>query len=264
MRLTLLQFTPVFGDRDKNLSHIQELTKNLDTDILVLPELCTTGYFFDSKEKARHYAELPEGRTVHFFRQLSDQKNMIVVAGFIERDGAAVYNSCMTLVPGDPDPHIYRKTHLFYKERFAFDEGNTGFFVVRDPVRDISIGTMICYDWRFPEATRTLVLQGADIILCPSNLITDVWRPVMSGRAIENKVYVAVANRAGVEPDGEGLLSFTGHSAIYGYNGEELVKADGAHDMVITAEIFPERTREKSFNPYNDILGDRRPGFYRL
>jgi 5-aminopentanamidase len=264
MHLAAVQFTPVFGDKKKNLSCIYELTKNLEADILVLPELCTTGYFFDTTEKALAYAETASGETVRFFRQLSDEKNVILVAGFIERDGEAVYNACMTLVPGDPDPHIYRKTHLFYKERVAFDEGNTGFFVVRDPLRDISIGTMICYDWRFPEATRTLALQGADLIVCPSNLVTDIWRTVMPARAIENKIYIAVANRAGVEADGDERLCFTGNSAIYNYNGTELAKADPTRHMVITAEIFPEKTRDKSFNPFNDILKDRRPGFYRL
>lgn len=264
MRLAVLQFTPVFGDKEKNLSRIYELTKNLEADILVLPELCTTGYFFDAKEKARAYAETASGETVRFFRQLSYEKNIIVVAGFIERDGEAVYNACMMLVPGNPNPHIYRKTHLFYKERLAFDEGNTGFFVVRNSIRDISIGTMICYDWRFPEATRTLALQGADLILCPSNLVTDLWQTVMPARAIENKLYIAVANRAGVEMDGDQRLSFTGNSAIYSYNGAELVKADGMCDMVLTAEIFPKKTRDKSFSPFNDILKDRRPEFYRL
>lgn len=264
MRLAVAQFTPVFGDKEKNLSRIYELTKNAAADILVLPELCTTGYFFDAKEKARAYAETASGETVQFFRKLSYERNVIVVAGFIERDGGAVYNSCMTLVPGDPDPHIYRKTHLFYKERLAFDEGNTGFFVVRNSARDISIGAMICYDWRFPEVTRTLALQGADLIVCPSNLVTNIWRTVMPARAIENRVYIAVANRAGAEMDGDIPLSFTSNSTIYSYNGEVLAKASATKDMVITAEILPKKTRDKSFSPFNDILKDRKPGFYRL
>lgn len=264
MRLAVVQFTPTFGDKEKNLSRIYELTKNVAADILVLPELCTTGYFFDTKEKARAYAESASDKTVRFFTKLSYERNVIVVAGFIERDGDAVYNSCMTIVPGDPNPHIYRKTHLFYKERLAFDEGNTGFFVVRNAVRDISIGTMICYDWRFPEAARTLALQGADLIVCPSNLITNLWRTVMPARAIENKVYIAVANRAGVEMDGDKPLSFTGNSAIYNYNGEELAKAEGGNDMVIIADILPKKTRDKSFSPFNDILKDRKPEFYRI
>jgi predicted amidohydrolase len=78
---------------------------------------------------------------------------------------------------------------------------------------------MICYDWRFPEATRSLAHAGADLIVCPSNLVTNVWHKVMPARALENKVYLAVANRIGIESKGEEELFFTnreGYFEIYG------------------------------------------------
>ncbi|MCP4689859.1 MAG: hypothetical protein GY859_17535, partial [Desulfobacterales bacterium] len=173
-----------------------------------------------------------------------------------------LFNSCFVIRPGDGETRVYRKTHLFYKERLCFDAGDTGFFVVEDVERDVRVGPMICYDWRFPESARVLALLGADLIVCPSNLVTDAWRIVMPTRAIENKVYVAVANRAGVEKRGEEALRFKGASAVYGYNGNALRSAGPEDDEVLTAEIFPGKTRDKSFNPLNDVLRDRRPGHY--
>jgi predicted amidohydrolase len=85
----------------------------------------------------------------------------------------------------------------------------------------------------------------------------------MPARAIENKVYVAVANRVGVEKkDGE-ELQFKGNSAVYAYSGSELAKAGPRKEAVVIAEIYPARTRDKSFNPLNDILTDRQPGHYQ-
>ena len=111
--------------------------------------------------------------------------------------------------------------------------------------------------------TWILTLLGADLIVCPSNLVTDAWQLVMPARAIENKVYLAVANRAGTENrSGEELL-FKGSSAIYGYNGQELQKAGPQGDEILEAEIFPAKTRDKSFNAINDVLKDRQPRHYQ-
>jgi predicted amidohydrolase len=157
---------------------------------------------------------------------------------------------------------VYRKSHLFAREKHCFDPGDTGFFVVHVPERDLRIGMMICYDWRFPEAARTLALKGADLIVAPSNLVTHIWRAVMPARAVENKVYLAVANRCGPDVNNGEELSFNGQSAIYSYNGDVLASANATEPAVIIAEIEPERTRTKSFNEWNDIFADRRPDLY--
>jgi predicted amidohydrolase len=121
---------------------------------------------------------------------------------------------------------------------------------------------MICYDWRFPEAARTLALQGADLIACPANLVTTLSGKVFPARAIENKVYVAVANRIGEECLGEETLLFRGESAIYDYVGERMAQASFGNEEILYAEIDPQSTRKKSFNSVNDIFKDRRPDMY--
>ncbi|MER3329285.1 MAG: nitrilase-related carbon-nitrogen hydrolase, partial [Candidatus Kapaibacterium sp.] len=104
---------------------------------------------------------------------------------------------------------------------------------------------------------------GADLIVCPSNLVTGVWQNVMSARALENKLYMAVSNKIGTEANGHDVLEFNGESAIYSYDGTYLAKARKDNEQVVTAEIFPERTRDKQFNEINDIFVDRRPQFYK-
>lgn len=268
MKLSILQFSPVLADKQTNFETISRLLEQTTADIIVLPELCTTGYFFLSQEEIAPLAEYPDGEFASLLREYSRKKNAIIVAGFAEKDHHTVYNSSILISPTSDKSIIYRKTHLFYRERFVFSEGDTGFFVTEIPEFDLRLGMMICYDWRFPEAARSLGLLGADIIACPSNLVTDVWHLAMPVRALENKVYVATANRTGSEVrEIEGVpeeLVFKGRSAIYGYNGQSLCEASDTQEHIIESEIIPNLTREKSFNSINDIFADRRPNMYKL
>jgi len=262
MKLSVVQFTPKFGMKNENLGKILKYSSEIESDIIVFPELCTTGYFFQSKEESMSYAEEFEGPAVASMQEISSRTEKILIFGFAERDGDDVYNSAAILMPEEEKSGVYRKTHLFYKERYCFAEGNSGYFVIDDKKRDIKIGTMICYDWRFPEASRSLGLLGADLIVCPSNLVTPVWPKVIPARAIENKVYFAVANRCGTETARDETVKFNGQSGIWGYNGEIMTQAEQEDELVLTTEIEPSKTRDKSFNDINDIFGDRRPEYY--
>ncbi|MEP7220959.1 MAG: nitrilase-related carbon-nitrogen hydrolase, partial [Bacteroidota bacterium] len=113
---------------------------------------------------------------------------------------------------------------------------------------------------------RALALAGADVIAHPSNLVAAalLWGPTMRTRALENKVIIVTANRFGTEEIGGEKLSFTGESQIISYNGAPLATAGPADETIITAEVDPLATRNKGFNPYNDIFADRRPELYRM
>ena len=264
LKLAVVQFTPDFGQKQNNLARMQTLVENVTADIIVFPELCTTGYFFLSRNEVTKVAETADGETCDFFSAMARRKNAVVVAGFAERHQQHLYNSCLVAVPERNNPYVYRKIHLFYKENDCFDPGDTGFIVVHDKKRDVRIGPMVCYDWRFPESARVLTLRGADLIVCPANLITEAWRQVMPARAIENNVYLAVANRAGIEKRNDEELRFKGLSVIYDVNGTELKKAGADKDEVLLAEIMPSQARNKSFNPINNVLSDRQPQHYKL
>ncbi len=263
LKIAVVQFEPIFGHKEKNIEKIKHLICNLAADVIVLPELCTTGYFFRDRTQVLAASEPQSGPTSAFFMEMAKHLGAIIVAGVAESEGDHVYNSCLIAVPKQSKVSMYRKTHLFYREKECFDPGNTGFFVVKDSYRDVVIGPMVCYDWRFPESARILMLRGADLIVCPSNLVTDAWRMVMPARAIENKVYLAVANRIGDETNNEETLRFKGQSAIYGYNGEILAKADAHQESVIFADAYPQATRDKSFNALNNVLTDRQPHHYK-
>jgi len=266
LKISLVQFTPEFGAPVKNLQHIAGLLQGVETDIILLPELCTTGYSFLNEAEALKASEGRDGESIAFFKQLANEHKAMVIAGFAERDGEKVYNSALIALPGG-ELKVYRKTHLFFREKVCFSEGNSGFFIADHPLKDCKVGVMICNDWRYPEAARSLALLGADIIACPSNLVSNVWGIGMAARALENKVYVAVANRCGTETrqmdDGSTQsLTFTGGSVLYNFTGEPIEQADKTEQRVITIEIDPLLTRDKFFNAYNDLLNDRRPEFY--
>ena len=264
LTLSVVQFTPAFGEKEKNLSRMQELVEDVTADIIVFPELCATGYFFLSRDEVAKAAEPVDGPSGEFFQDMARNKDAVIVAGFAEGHQKHLFNTCLVVVPEVKNSYVYRKTHLFYKENVCFDPGDTGFFVVEDKGRDVRIGPMVCYDWRFPESARVLTLLGADLIVCPANLITEAWRRVMPARAIENNVYLAVANRAGTEKRKDEELRFKGNSAIYDLSGQEIKKAGEDKDEVLLAEIYPLQTRDKSFNAINDVLTDRQPQHYGL
>ncbi len=263
MKISCIQFSPVFGDKLSNSEFIMNYIGSSLSDIIVFPELCLTGYFFADKNESAHYSEDFSGELMAAFAESAVKANKIIAVGFPENYAGSIYNSAALFFPDSNYNRVYRKTHLFYKERFCFEPGNTGFFVVDYIPWDIKIGTMICYDWRFPEAARTLALIGADLIICPSNLVTKVWHKVMPARALENKVYLAVANRCGTESRNGEILEFNGGSAIYHYNGEVMALAGAATQEEIWAEINQAETRKKSFNDFNDIFADRITDFYQ-
>lgn len=261
MRIAVAQFCPQFRDVAANIARIQDVIRTTDAHVIVLPELATTGYVFRTRDDLRAYAEPLDGPSMQTLQRAANETGRMVVCGFAEDDNGKLFNSAAIITPGT-DPVVYRKTHLFYKERLCFDEGNTGFFVVDVPGVDCKLGVMICYDWRFPEAARTLALRGADVIACPSNLVTNIWRIAMPVRAMENKVYLAVANRTGMESLDGDVVHFNGDSVIYGYNGAVIQTANTVDDAVLIAEIEPTATRDKSFNDVNNLFADRRPGYY--
>lgn len=263
MKVSAVQFEPIILEKEKNLKKIVEYSTKTDSDLIVFPELCTSGYYL-SDEELKILSEPFNGETVNIIQSISTAQNKILIFGFPEVDGNNYYNSAAILFPDNKFSKVYRKTHLFYKEKFIFTPGNSGFFNIYYPEFDLNLGTMICYDWRFPEAARTLALAGSDLIVMPSNLVTKIWHRSMPARALDNRIYLLVANRTGIENRSEENLEFTGKSAIWDYNGSEISLAGPNEECVITAEINPAETRNKNINATNNIFNDRIIQYYNL
>ena len=261
MRIGFVQFKPVFGQVDQNLHSIERLVTGARADLLVLPELCTTGYAFTSKREARELAEPAKGQSIGTLKKIAKNNKTILVVGFAEFDQGKVYNSAALIRPsGKTD--IYRKTHLFFHEKKWFAPGNTGLKVYS--IGKVRVGLMICFDWIFPEAARTLALKGAQVICHPSNLVLPHCPASMPLRALENRVFTVTANRTGREKRGTQDLRFIGRSVICGPDRQVLASAGTDEECVRVVEIDPARAKDKKITPLNDLFKDRKTRFYRL
>lgn len=260
MRVGYVQFNPVFGQVQANLDKIEKLVGNHKADLLVLPELCTTGYNFISKKEVQALSEKLDGKSVSFFKTLSKKSGISIVAGFAEREGKKIFNSAVLVRPsGKID--IYRKTHLFGNEKKYFTPGNTGFKVFS--LGRVKIGMMICFDWLFPESARTLALHGTQIICHPANLVLPFCPDSMPVRALENRVFTITANRIGKESRGRDNLRFIGQSVIASPNAQILSKAPEDKEIVRIVEIDPTEAYNKNITSLNNIFNDRRPSMYK-
>ena len=261
MRIAFYQMRPVLGEVEKNLELIESGLSDAKADLIVLPELATTGYMLGSRERAFELAEpVPGGKSFEVLRELASRLNAAIVTGMAERDGQKVYNSALAVLP-DGTYHVYRKTHLFFEEKELFDPGDTGFFVF--DFRGVKIGMMICFDWIFPESARELALQGAQIIAHPANLVLPYCQRAMITRCLENRLFAVTANRYGYETNGKESLEFTGQSQITGPRGDILLRADKKGDMLGVVEIDPKEALDKWITPRNHVLEDRRVELYR-
>jgi predicted amidohydrolase len=120
---------------------------------------------------------------------------------------------------------------------------------------------MVCFDWRFPEAARSLALGGADVIAHPSNLLKPWCQAAMITRCLENRVYAITANRTGVEDRGGVRLEFTGSSQVVDPDGQVLAIATESGVQVVDVDLS--KARRKNVNEHNHLIADRRPGQYR-
>ena len=122
---------------------------------------------------------------------------------------------------------------------------------------------MICFDWYYPESARTLALQGAEILCHPSNLVLPHCPDAMVTRSLENRVFSITANRVGREArGGKPPLTFIGKSEVVSPTGRILSRASVDTPELTVVEIDVDEARNKSINPYNELLKDRRPAHY--
>ncbi len=254
MKVGFFQFNPQLGEIDYNLKKIEKsLAQARNLDLLVLPELCNSGYNFKNKREALSLAEeIPQGKSTQFLSSLAKKKKCFAVAGINEKEGKNLYNSAVLV---GPKGYLgkYRKLHLFYKEKNLFEPGNLGLPIFN--LHGVKLGILICFDWRFPETWRILALKGAQIIAHPSNLIVPKLSfTALPGHAIVNKIFIITSDRVGVERK----LKFAGRSMIVDPDGNILAHASADKEELKVAEINPKLANLKQVNSKNHIFKDRR------
>ena len=262
MKLGLYQNHPEFGQVQKNTSQALKDLRAADADLMVLPELFNTGYQFVSREELFDLSEdMPSGPTCEALIDLASSKGMYLVFGMAERDGDKIYNSAGI---AGPEGFIgrYRKSHLFYEEKYFFNPGDTGFKIF--DINIARIGVMICFDWWFPESARSLALMGADIICHPANLVLPACQKAMVTRSLENGVFSVTANRIGSESrGGKKELLFTGKSQVVDNRGILLTSMKKDKTGISIVDIEVKKARQKDITSLNDRFRDRRPELYR-
>jgi N-carbamoylputrescine amidase len=269
IKVAALQMEPHVGDKERNViesvSLINKACKE-GVNLMVLPELCNTGYMFNSREEAFALSEkVPEGPSTCAWIECCKKYGAYIVAGITERDDNRLYDSAVVL---GPEGHIgtYRKIHLWNEEKMWFEPGNLGL-----PVFDLPfgrVGCRICYDVWFPETTRILAAQGADIICDATNWV--VAEPLQSKKKITavysaqqnslfNSCFTICSDRVGEERG----QAFIGSSVIVNPSGD-LLAGPGSPDEpeIVLAEINLMEARYRHWSEFNNPHTDRRLDIY--
>ena len=256
-KIALVQFKPVRRDVKTNIKKVQDLLKGITADLVVLPELANSGYLYENPEDIKPYTEgnQGDGEFLSGLIKLAATTKGIILTGYAELDSSQIFNSAAAVSEKGVIEN-YRKTHLYADEKAIFEPGNSGFKVFE--WQGVKIGTMICFDWIFPESARTLALDGAQIIAHPANLVLPYCQDAMITRSIENKVFTITANRIGQEHSGKEHLQFTGTSQMTSPTGELLYRGPINKETVHLAIIDPNQALNKRISTTNDLFVDRR------
>jgi N-carbamoylputrescine amidase len=239
----------------KCLNWVRDAAKQ-GAEVISLPELYSSHYFCQSEDTANFALAEPLYSTSFIaFSELAKELGVVIIVPFFEKRMAGIYHNSAYIIDTDgSEAGLYRKMHIpddphFY-EKFYFTPGDIGFKTF--PTQKGKIGTLICWDQWYPEAARLTALQGAEVLFYPTAIgwhplekeqygekQHGAWMNVMKGHAVANGVYVAAANRIGLEqylPDTAGI-QFWGSSFIAGPQGEILAQASHDQEEILIAEV---------------------------
>jgi predicted amidohydrolase len=263
------QMNPEILQKERNLEKCLDsmrIASKVGARLVVFPECALTGYCFSSREEASSMAETIPGWSTRTVADLCKELGVYVVVGLIEKSRGKLYNAAAFLGP-EGLVGKYRKAHLPYLglDRFA-NHGDKPFRVWGTPIG--KIGLNICFDLRFPEPSRVMALNGAEILTLPTNWPEGAENSpkfYVNTRASENRVNYVAVNRVGSERG----FSFIGQSKIVDPNGRTLAEASREREEMIYADLSLETAREKRViirpGEYElPLWEERRPEFYNI
>lgn len=260
LTISLGQMDVKLGQPDTNLARVRALAEEAarrGSDVLVLPELWSTGY--DLENAAAHATPTGAGIFARVAELARRHRLFILGSTLSQGENGKAKNTAVLFDPQGQRLASYSKVHLFrlMEEERYLAAGNAP-ALVDTPWGPA--GVAICYDLRFPELFRAYALAGARIIFLPSEWPHPRlahWRTLLRARAIENQLYVIACNRVGSSKG----TDFFGHSCIIDPWGEPVIEG-GETELLLTATIDPARVdevREKI-----PVFEDRRPEIYRM
>lgn len=237
------QYAVVSGDRDANLSRVAEALAGSRFDLLVLPELFTSGYSNDDPARLAGLAEvLDDSPTVRSLAELAGRGGGVIVGGLPEWANGVFYNTGVA-VSGNGLVGRQRKIHLTDYEKRFFTPGDSA-DVIR--IGGIAIALVTCFNCWFPALCALFKQRGAQVFCCPSNFggpVTPTFIPV---RARENQVFVVSCNRVGEEAVDGTMESFCGCSQICSPDGEMLAQSGGGEALEFV-DVDPGDCRRPAF-----------------
>ncbi|MET3028058.1 carbon-nitrogen hydrolase [Flavobacterium sp. UW10123] len=225
-------------------------------EVILLPELYSSHYFCQSEDVDNFALAEPLYSTSFIaFSELAKELGVVIIVPFFEKRMAGIYHNSAYIIDTDgAEAGLYRKMHIpddphFY-EKFYFTPGDLGFQAIE--TKKGTVGTLICWDQWYPEAARITALKGAEVLFYPTAIgwhpkekeqygenQYGAWMNVMKGHAVANGVFVAAANRIGLEKyiDGTEGIQFWGASFIAGPQGEILAQASHDKEEILIAEV---------------------------
>ena len=264
-------------DKDTNIARAEEQVRaaaSKGAQVILLQELFETPYFCkDLDSKYFDFAhETNSSELLKKFSTLAKELDVVLPISSFERANNSFFNSIAIIDADGKVLGVYRKSHIpdspGYQEKFYFSPGNTGFKVW--DTKYANIGVAICWDQWFPEAARSMVLQGAEVLLYPTAIGSEPgypeidscghWQRAMQGHAAANCVPVVASNRIGLEKGESCDVTFYGSSFITDHTGQILVESDRETQDVITAELDLESMRNE--RAAWGLFRDRRPDLY--
>ncbi|WP_042455901.1 carbon-nitrogen family hydrolase [Neobacillus dielmonensis] len=259
LKVSCIQMDIAYGNPQKNVQNAEKLIEKAienQPDIIVLPELWTTGYDLTRLEEI---ADKNAEQTIQFFKQAAQKFKVNFVGGSVANQGKnGVKNTLLIINKLGELVHQYSKLHLFklMEEHLYLNAGvDKGLF----QLEGCQFAGVICYDIRFPEWIRAHTSSGAEVLFVvaewPAPRLMH-WRSLLIARAIENQCYVIACNRSGVDPKNQ----FAGHSMIIDPWGEIVAEA-GEKQEILTAVI--EMDKVKAIRNEIPIFEDRRPEYYK-
>ena len=237
MKIALISARPKINDKKANLEKMKAYIIKKKADLYVFAELFLSGY--RCKDELRDIAEPIDGPSIKYMKQIAKEKKCYIIFGMPLQDEkikGLIYNAAVLIHPsGKVDD--YRKWFLItfgpFEEKIYFNEGDK---LDVFKTRFGRIGLFICYDIYFPEITKALTLQGADILICISaspSTTRNFFELLMPARALENTVFLAYSNLVGTQED----LVFWGGSQLYDPMGKLLIKAPYFKENIVTYDI---------------------------
>ena len=204
------------------------------TDIIVLPEMFTTGFSMNSIQ----YAEAMDGAAMNWMHKMAEKKNAVLVGSMMMKEAGKFYNRLIWMHP-DGRFELYDKRHLFRmgNEHEHYSAGNSRIVF---QLNEWKICPLICYDLRFPVWSRNRLVNNEfdyDVLIYVANWPerrAHAWKSLLVARAIENQAYVVGVNRIG--SDGNNVI-YSGDSAVIDYTGERLSRTERYGDRCETVNI---------------------------